>query len=121
MRDWYAKRSPEYKRQKSAQYDREKKTVHNRNRDARKRNAPGKHTHADVARLYDVQSGRCIGCAAPLVKSGKGKYHVDHVMPLALGGSNWPDNLQLLCPPCNFSKNDAHPDAWARERGRLFA
>jgi 5-methylcytosine-specific restriction endonuclease McrA len=31
---------------------------------------------------------------------------IDHVRPLALGGSNDVDNLQLLCRRCNRSKRD---------------
>jgi 5-methylcytosine-specific restriction endonuclease McrA len=87
-----------------------------RNRRARIRTAPGRHTAADVARLYETQHGVCAGCGAVLVAKGRGKYHVDHIMPIALGGSNWPENLQLLCPPCNLSKGVQHPDAWACER-----
>jgi 5-methylcytosine-specific restriction endonuclease McrA len=33
-------------------------------------------------------------------------------MPLKLGGSNWPENLQLLCRTCNLRKNAKHPDVW---------
>lgn len=28
----------------------------------------------------------------------------DHIIPVAMGGGNGPDNLQLLCGPCNRSK-----------------
>jgi 5-methylcytosine-specific restriction endonuclease McrA len=95
--------------------------ANNRNRKARVKAAPGKHTAADVARLFDVQRGICSGCNAPLIKTGKGRFHVDHVHPIKLGGSNDPSNLQLLCPFCNMSKGRMHPDDWARSRGRLFA
>ena len=47
--------------------------------------------------------------------AGKGKYHVDHRMPLSLGGSNYPDNLQLLCPTCNLSKSATHPDIYEKQ------
>ena len=30
--------------------------------------------------------------------------HIDHIRPLAFGGTNDPDNLQILCPNCNFQK-----------------
>lgn len=30
--------------------------------------------------------------------------HVDHVFPRARGGPSTPDNLRLLCAPCNLSK-----------------
>jgi 5-methylcytosine-specific restriction endonuclease McrA len=28
----------------------------------------------------------------------------DHVIPVAMGGSSAPENLQVLCGPCNRSK-----------------
>lgn len=67
-------------------------------RRARKRNAVGKFNHKDVAQLYANQGGLCL-CGTTLFN-----YHVDHKTPLSRGGSNWPDNLQLLCAPCNDSK-----------------
>ena len=53
--------------------------------------------------LYGDQSGKCNGCGQ--------KFHfkhftVDHIMPLARGGSNDLENLQLLCYYCNNLKSD---------------
>lgn len=62
--------------------------------------------------MIDVQEGKCNSCFSYLVIEGKNNYHVDHIMPLVLGGSNWPDNLQLLCPRCNMKKGSKHPDEW---------
>jgi 5-methylcytosine-specific restriction endonuclease McrA len=91
-------------------------STQNRNTKARRKAAPGKHTADDIRRLFEVQRGICVGCSGVLIRSGKGKMHVDHVMPLALGGSNWPENLQLLCPPCNLSKHAQHPTTWVASR-----
>lgn len=85
-------------------------------RRARERNAPGDHTADDVKRIYRQQRGRCLNCRASL----KDGYHVDHIVPLARGGSNWPGNLQLLCPPCNIAKGAKDPIEWAQKNGRLL-
>lgn len=79
-----------------------------RNRSAMKRSAEGTHTKDDVLVLFKAQAGKCAGCAC-CIENG---YHVDHVMPLALGGSNWPSNLQLLCQRCNMSKGAKRPEDW---------
>lgn len=98
----------------------DKRAANDRNRRARTRSAEGKHTAADVSAIFEAQRGLCANCQTKLFKSGKQKYHVDHIMPLALCGSNWPSNLQCLCPTCNLSKGAKHPDEWAKQQGRLL-
>src|SRR5690606_8722782 len=82
----------------------EKVSALKRNRRARKRNAEGSHTAADIQQLLVLQKNKCAVFHISIAKS----YHVDHVIPLALNGSNSKDNLQLLCPSCNLSKNAQH-------------
>lgn len=77
--------------------------------------AEGKFTAADIERIAELQRGRCANCRCKLVK-----FHIDHIEPLSRGGSNWPSNLQLLCPPCNLRKHAKAPERWAAEQGRLL-
>lgn len=84
------------------------------------RGAEGSHTGKDVQAIFQNQRGLCANCKKKLFKSGAKKYHVDHVIPLAKGGSNWPSNLQCLCPTCNMRKGAKDPLDWAKENGRLL-
>jgi 5-methylcytosine-specific restriction endonuclease McrA len=65
----------------------------------------GDHTAADVHAQYARQRGRCYWCHERVGDH----YHVDHVTPLALGGTNGPENLVIACAPCNRRKHARHP------------
>lgn len=95
----------------------EKLRASERKRRALKRAAPGTHTANDVAGQFMAQKGKCWWCGAKLKKSGKGKYHVDHVIALARGGSNGPENIVCSCPACNLKKSVKSPLEFV---GRLF-
>jgi len=69
-------------------------------------------TKDDVLELYGAQRGRCVYCQADLSR----EYHIDHIMPLALGGGNSRENIQLTCKPCNLSKGKKHPIDFARKK-----
>lgn len=91
-----------------------------RNQRARKRNAGGSHSSADIRGIFQNQRGLCANCQTKLIKSGAKKYHVDHIMPLSKGGSNDKYNLQCLCAECNQRKHAKDPLSWAAENGRLL-
>ncbi|TIL38607.1 MAG: HNH endonuclease [Mesorhizobium sp.] len=78
----------------------------------------GTHTARDVANIARRQKYKCAECGISI--KGKGKQQVDHIMPIALGGSNWPANLQILCAACNQMKNAKHPIDFAQLKGRLL-
>lgn len=98
----------------------DKAAANNRNRRARKRSANGRHTAEDVNAIFESQRGMCASCPAKLIKSGKNRYHVDHIVPLIRGGSNDKYNIQCLCPSCNMRKNAKDPMEWAKQNGRLL-
>jgi len=93
----------------------EKVRVISRQRRARVLRAEGTHTADDVQAQYVRQRGKCYYCG---VKVGD-IYHVDHVVPLSRGGTNWPENLVIACPACNSSKQDKLPHEWS-QGGRLL-
>lgn len=52
-------------------------------------------------RIYNKTSGRCGYCGVRLETDA---FQVDHIYPLAKGGSNLDINLVAACPLCNKSK-----------------
>ena len=48
--------------------------------------------------VFQRDGGQCTAC------SSKVELQFDHVIPVALGGSSEPENLQVLCGPCNRRK-----------------
>lgn len=95
---------------------RELSRVNSRNRRAFKLKSGGTHTAADIHAQLKYQNGKCYHCG----KKIKGKYHVDHLIALKLGGSNGPENLVVACPKCNLSKSAMSIDEWNKRRGRLL-
>lgn len=86
-------------------------------RRALKAAAAGFFTSNDILNIKILQKEKCACCARSLRDTG---YHVDHIYPISLGGSNWPSNIQLLCPHCNTSKRDKIPELFYAERGFLL-
>lgn len=85
-------------------------------RRAREAGAGGKFTAADVSNLYTKQRGCCANCGCALGD----KFHRDHRVPLARGGSNDITNIELLCDLCNLRKQAKDPIDWAKQNGRLI-
>jgi 5-methylcytosine-specific restriction endonuclease McrA len=94
----------------------EARRIHCRTRRARMAGVGGTHTAAEVEAIHARQKFRCAECGT----STKKKRHVDHIIPIALGGSNAAFNLQILCPLCNDRKGAKHPIEFAKLKGRLL-
>ena len=59
--------------------------------------------------LYGLQEGNCAGCAAHFEAR---HLEVDHIIARQKGGTDHPDNLQLLCSGCNRSKGGRTMAEW---------
>lgn len=86
-------------------------------RRARITNADGNHTAEDTEAILKRQKFKCAECGVSVKK--KEDRHVDHIIPLSKGGTNWPRNLQILCCDCNLHKAAKDPLEFAQQRGRL--
>ena len=75
--------------------------VQNARRRALEEQADGDYTPAEWCTLKRLYGDRCLKCGkqAPEVKITP-----DHIVPLALGGSNNIENIQPLCWSCNAAK-----------------
>lgn len=69
-----------------------------------------------VDKLLKLQRCKCACCGLPLGKN----YHMDHIIPLALGGAHTDDNIQLLRAKCNMQKSAKHPVDFMQSRGFLL-
>jgi hypothetical protein len=57
------------------------------------------HISAEVRNyVFQRDGGRCVTCQS------SAELQFDHIIPVALGGSSEPENLQVLCGPCNRRK-----------------
>lgn len=105
--DWYieierARRAAmsEEKRERSA-----KSRAANAKRRATKYGLTEHHKADDIKSLVAAQRDLCARCAVVM----HDVYHVDHIVPLRLGGRNSRQNLQLLCVLCNLKKGAREP------------
>ncbi len=80
--------------------------------------APGTHRKA----FYGEQAGHCRGCVEHFNVQN---LTVDRIIAKAVGGTDHPDNLQLLCGRCNSVKGDGGQECLqlklARVRSRRWA
>ena len=63
--------------------------------------AEGSHTFEEWLSLVKATGYVCLRCLRSDVKLTQ-----DHIVPLSKGGSDYIDNIQPLCGPCNSSKGD---------------
>lgn len=74
----------------------------NARRRALRRNAPLSE-FIDRNGIYDRDSGKCHLCHR---KVSRGKFHLDHLIPLFHGGPHITENVAIAHPRCNLSRQD---------------
>lgn len=117
--DHYSKNKKQIRERQKNYYlnNKDAYVVGSNNRRARKIGNGGSHTYGQAKNLLANQNYKCINCDCCLKKNKK---HLDHIMPLCLGGTSNIDNMQWLCSACNLSKKDKDPIIWAQKNGRLL-
>ena len=65
------------------------------------RNAEGSFSSKQFKKLCFKFKFKCLACGKSFPFENLTR---DHIIPLIKGGSNYIDNIQPLCGPCNFSK-----------------
>ena len=91
--------------------------IYKNNRRSRIMASGGVLSRGLASKLFLLQKGKCAcGCKQPLGDD----FHLDHRMPLALGGTNTDDNMQLLTATCNLQKGAKHPVEFMQQRGLLL-
>lgn len=111
-KEWWNARSREYFSKNP-----EKRVIYQQNRRAKTRIGGGKLSKDLRSKLMQKQGHKCAACAASLTVV---KPHLDHIMPLALGGRHEDRNMQLLCWLCNQQKRSKHPVKFMQEKGFLL-
>ena len=95
------KDNPEYFKDKDRRYRQEnpdKVKAKRHNRRARELNAPGHCTPEQLEARMAYCGYKCIYCGSDE------DIQVDHIIPLARGGSQWPANQAPACGTCNRQK-----------------
>lgn len=76
-------------------------TIYSRNYKIRKRKAKGQFLPNQWQELKKQFNFACVKCK---IKEPFIKLEADHIIPLALGGTNFITNIQPLCRSCNGQK-----------------
>lgn len=114
---WKAKNKDKVRAARIRRYARNPRlgSIYFHNRKARVTRNGGSLSKGIAKKLLVLQKGKCACCRMPL----GGDYHLDHIMPLALGGRNEDSNMQLLRKKCNLQKHARHPVDFMQARGFL--
>lgn len=95
--------------------------IHKRNsnelrRESMRNSEDPSYSASDLAWLRKVQNNSCYYCGVSIFENAQ----VEHLQPLARGGSNGFRNIMLACPSCNASKGAlSEAQFWRQLRTQL--
>ena len=75
----------------------------------RARRARKAHTVPQQWKRTPCPDHLCYWCGTTLTPNNT---HIDHIMPISLGGQDTPDNTANTCANCNLTKSNTHPLVW---------
>lgn len=81
-----------------------------------KKQAGGILSKGIAEKLMVMQKGKCVICR----KNLNGDFQLDHIIPIALGGLNIDENIQLLHGTCNRQKHARDPIVHMQSLGLLI-
>jgi 5-methylcytosine-specific restriction endonuclease McrA len=104
QKNWYIK-NKEIKLKKTKEYIKNnllKHRLYNEKRRERENKTCNKSINKDsIIKMMSNQKNNCVFCSKDISIN----YHIDHIIPLTKKGFHIIENIQLLCPTCNLSKN----------------
>jgi len=105
VREWRINNPEESKenRRKWAKENPEKNRISHKNNQVKRRKCVGKFSLSEWEEKKKEFNYTCPAC---LKKEPAIKLSIDHIYPLVLGGTNYINNIQPLCMPCNSRKNN---------------
>ena len=115
-----ASNTPSYFHQAAKKWrlnNKDKVAHNNRLTRAIRKNVKGGYSEEDVRKLWERQNGSCILCGVCLSRN---KAHLDHIIPVSKGGTNYIGNVQYLCAQCNLRKGSLLPIEAKRKYGNLL-
>ena len=83
---------------------------------AKRRAISGTPSPRIIEKLMRSQRGLCACCGKQL----SNQFHLDHIIPISIGGTSEDFNLQLLRAECNMKKGAKHPIEYMQSIGRLL-
>lgn len=107
-REWYVNWSRLWRKNNKT-----KTKIYKHRRRVLETSAQGCYTEEDIEKKRKEQNGFCWWCGNPFDETQNRLMEtIDHVIPLARGGTNEPSNIVLAHKSCNSSKGTKMPWEW---------